>query len=152
MNGFEQTANVLLLASLIVFGLISANFLLFWWVSRRVRSFFNGRGDKPSDFATLSDFLIDRNAEKIALLVKTSFLGKMSGEARAEKAVEKAIATDLINEKQPLIAMALKAFPTLAKLVDGNPGLAMAAMAKLSAKKLEGNGSQGSEPIDMTSF
>ena len=60
-------------------------------------------------------------------------MGQQSGQVRQEKAVEGAIAEDLVRAAHPLAGTLLDAMPELRKTLKRNPGLLDFALSKLAA-------------------
>lgn len=86
--------------------------------------FINSPGDdKPSEFARLTNTIAHTAGQAIAQEVKTTIMGKMSGDARKLKAIEGDIAMDGLAESAPQLAGLLDASPNLRKRVAKNPGL-----------------------------
>jgi len=118
-----------------------------------IRRFVEPTGDgEPSPLAGLTDSVLDLAAGKLTARVKTTFMGMQSGAARAEKAVDGAIAIDSVGVENPAMGALLSAFPHLQKVIRRNPALAGFAMDKLGQMAAGRNGgkpggSQGvSEP------
>jgi hypothetical protein len=97
------------------------------------RLFITAPDDKtPSPLAELVNAMSDIAARAIVARIKGTFMGKQSGESRANSAVDGAIAEDQVNSVNPLIGSILNSFPTLKKSLLKNPALVDFAMSKLA--------------------
>lgn len=111
-------------------------------VFREFRGFVTAPDEKtPSPLAQLASSLADIFARSIVAQLKATFMGKQSGDVRAEKAVSADIAEDMLAQSNPLISAALDSFPTLKKSLRRNPGLIDYAIKKFL------NGSQSAPPV-----
>lgn len=124
----------ILLVNLGLFAVLAVFLLKLRGVYRDILSFITpeNAGDE-SELSRLVKPVLNEFASKIVDNAKVTLMGYKSGQARADKAVEAAMAKDLINLKSPLAGAALGAFPFLQKLIDRNPGLAGAALEKLGS-------------------
>ena len=79
-------------------------------------------------------------ASLFATRVSASFLGVQGGARKREKAVEGAVALDLIQAAAPpWLSTLLEAMPTLKKRIEKNPAMAAQAMQMFSGQKPQGN-------------
>lgn len=99
--------------------------------------------DKPSYFATLVDIAGAIIANNIVTAVKSTFMGIQSGANRGEKALEGAIAQDMLSQSNPLIGSILNSFPAASKVLRKNPGLAPLAQALMERFIKPGGGGNG---------
>jgi hypothetical protein len=67
------------------------------------------------------------------LKLKTTLMGVASGQSRAEKAVELEVAGAALQDKSPLLAAGLAAFPKLSKTLLGNPAIIQFIMSKIGS-------------------
>ena len=101
-----------------------------------------GKDNQPSplsQFIALESKLI---AQDFTNQIKTSMLGKLSGQARQENAIAGDIVSDVLNETNPMLGMILDQFPTLKKRLSKNPQMAFGAMNLLSSMG-KGRGNNG---------
>lgn len=77
----------------------------------------------PSPFAQVFDTLSHTAGHAIAMEVKTTIMGKMSGDARLEKAIASDIAKDQLEANHPLASGLLEQFPSLKKRAIKNPAV-----------------------------
>jgi len=91
----------------------------------------------------------DMVARSIVAQAKGTFMGLKSGEVRAERAVEGAIAEDVARSAHPLAGTLLDAMPELRKTLRKNPQLLDFALSKLGdiMVKKEGAGTRTITPI-----
>tara|TARA_Y100000310_G_C20674713_1_gene812319 strand:- start:1110 stop:1607 length:498 start_codon:yes stop_codon:yes gene_type:complete len=80
-------------------------------------------GDQPSGLAVLVNEIGKSAGRSIAMEVKTTAMGKASGEARLGKAIQGDIAQDQLNAENPLVGSMLDMFPSLKKRAMKNPGV-----------------------------
>lgn len=132
--------NIVLIVLLAVNTLFLAYFVRQFIVSRRIfRDFITSPGEnEASPFAELISTVSDVFSRSMAATAKATFMGKQSGDSRAEAAVEADIAEDLLAAKNPLLAAALQSFPTLKKSLRRNPQLVDIAVKKLLGQTAEG--------------
>lgn len=105
--------------------------------------------NEPSPLARTVEAAGDMLARSLVAQAKGAFMGKQSGEARAETAIAGDIAEDLINARSPMIGALLNSFPTLKKTIRRNPQLLDLALSKLAGAQgsgSQGSGAQGSSP------
>jgi hypothetical protein len=142
--------NILLFAILFLLILVcgvSAYFL--FKLSRIIRAFIIPTGEsEPSPLAKTIDAASIIVARSLVAQLKTTFMGKQSGEVRGEHAVQGDMALDVANQS-PLGSI-LTAFPSLGKSMRRNPqllDLAMGVASKYMGKvSTGGNGSSSSQP------
>jgi hypothetical protein len=96
-----------------------------------------------SPFGKLVDSASASVGNAFAMQIKTSIMGKLSGSARQEKAVEQAI----LSDTSPLLGL-VQSMPSLRKLIEKNPALAGLALNYLQKRMpvTPGNGTPG-EPV-----
>lgn len=135
----EHAPNLLIASLLLVqiafIGLICAHF------RRKVRDlqstlreFVTPKGpDEASPLANVVDVGADMVARAVTARIKTSLMGGQSGQVRQEKAVEGAIAEDMVRGAHPLASTLLDAMPELRKTLRKNPALLDFALSKLGA-------------------
>lgn len=112
--------------------------------------------EENSDFI---DGLLTPVAQRVAENLKSVIFGTVgglqSGEIRAEKALNKAIGTDMVEQVHPLAGVLLKQFPSVKKAIAKNPELVRAlpavieqwtgkSISELAAPFM--GGAQGSKP------
>lgn len=94
----------------------------------------------PSGLAQFIQTMSDMIGRSIVALLKTTFMGKASGDARAEQAIDFEIA----QAASPLLSMAVKAVPALGKMLKRNPDLTDMVIRKFTnraqAESVPGNG------------
>lgn len=129
-----------ILTNILLVSILLANLaLLGFFVLVTIKIFNIARGfvmpeseGKPSPLAMMVSSAGDILARSIVALFKTTFMGKESGAARAEKAVEGDIAEGIISQANPGIASILGSFPSLKKTLRRNPALIDFALSKLT--------------------
>lgn len=84
---------------------------------------------EPSPAASMVKMVSDILGSSVAIHIKTSLMGKASGEARLNKAVEGDI-TEAILSQHPLAKMLMDASPGLRKKARANPGVAQMILSK----------------------
>jgi len=111
-------------------------------ISQEVNQFILPVDEKtPSPAAQVADQISSMFARALVAQAKASFMGKQSGEARGQAAIEGDIALDMAGQASPLIGGLLNSFPALKKTLRRNPQLLDFALSKLA-----GSG-QGSAPV-----
>jgi len=107
-----------------------------------IREFVTPKGpDEASPLASVVDVGADMVARAVTARIKTSLMGSQSGQVRQEKAVEGAIAEDMVRAAHPLAGTLLDAMPELRKTLKKNPQLLDFALSKLAGmqeKKQQG--------------
>jgi len=93
----------------------------------------------PSPAAQVADQFSSMLARALVAQAKATFMGKQSGDARAQAAIDGDIALDMAGQASPLIGGLLNSFPALKKSLKRNPALLDFALSKLA-------GGQGSAP------
>jgi len=105
---------------------------------------------KPSPLAIFCQSIADMAGRSIVAGIKTTFMGKQSGDVRAEKAVKTDIALDSVELASPLLGSIIQSYPTLTKSIRRHPELLDVAIQLLArrsqGKTTAGNGSR--EPVD----
>ena len=99
--------------------------------------------DLPSPLAQTINLMAARAGQSIAMEVKTTLMGKSSGVARQEQALQGALFEDIANQQMPIAGALMQSFPKLGKLVSKNPQLldiAMGLMASREGRSGNGNG------------
>lgn len=145
--------NIVLTAILIAIGL-SILLIMSYCVAQylKIKAIFRGfiehEEGKPSNFGILVDSIASSAGRALALEVKTTIMGKLSGISRGEKAVEGAIAQDSLPGG---IMSLIQSMPSLNKLVSKNPGLltlAANALSGLVARTHSGAPGNGSNDLN----
>jgi len=114
--------------------------LLFLMIRSLMREFYSfmsppPEGEEPSGIMSLVSEVGRASGRAIAMEVKTTAMGKASGEARLEKAIEGDIAQDTLNSKNPLIGGLLDMYPSLKKRALKNPGVVEFLLQRLGSAK-----------------
>lgn len=120
------TGFILLLGNLALFLLIRRQLLA------RLSAFLELRGENQSEFWDTVDIISDKAGHKVATHLKAFFMGTQGGSARRERAVEGAIAEDVLAQQSPMLSAIAGSFPALSKLIKKNPALADLAQKALS--------------------
>lgn len=108
-------------------------------VTADIRAFIHAPDEKtPSPLANTVQIVADMIGRSICNLLKTTFMGKQSGESKSTAMLAGDIALDTLGSS-PLGAI-LSSFPALGKTLRKHPELIDAAMGMLS-KKAGSNGS-----------
>jgi len=94
--------------------------------------------DEASPLANCVDVGADMVARAVTARIKTSLMGSQSGQVRQEKAIEGAIAEDMVRAAHPLAGTLLDAMPELRKTLKKNPALLDFALSRLSAMSQHG--------------
>lgn len=111
-------------------------------VYRQIRGFITPEAEgKPSALAQTTQVITDMMGRSIVATIKATFMGKQSGDVRAENAVNADIAMDTTA-----IGAILGSFPTLRKSIKRNPALLDVAMGLLNKRGLIQSGSGNSTP------
>jgi len=79
--------------------------------------------DEASPLSNFIEAAAARAGHSIALELKTTLMGKASGEARRGQAIESAALQDIAGQQSPLLGMAMQMFPNLGRKVARNPAL-----------------------------
>ncbi len=110
--------------------------------------------NEPSPLAGVGSALADMMARSLAAQIKATFMGKQSGDVRAEQAVMADIAQDALADRMPLAAGILESFPTLKKSLRRNPALLDFALSKLAGMGAgqAANGGNGGTPASSPKF
>jgi len=99
-----------------------------------IREFVTPKGpEEASPLANVVDVGADMVARAVTARIKTSLMGSQSGQVRQEKAIEGAIAEDVVRAAHPLAGTLLDAMPELRKTLKKNPALLDFALSKLGA-------------------
>lgn len=104
---------------------------------------------QPSKLALVGERFGDMVARSLTAQIKSTFMGKQSGDVRALKAVEGDIAVDMANNSS--LGGILQAFPTLSKSLRRNPQLFDLAMGVLSSKFKGVGGNGGNSKVTSSS-
>lgn len=91
----------------------------------------------PSPLAIIVNSLADQAVRNGVGYLKASFMGKKSGEVRADEALQTDLQLDLASAANPLIGQVLNGIPALRRLAKKNPGLIDLALSRMN---LGGNG------------
>lgn len=123
-------------------------------VYREFKQFVSAPDDKtPSPLANVVSTASDMIARSFVAQLKATFMGKQSGENRANAGVEADIAMDTISQINPVIGTVLNSFPALRKTLRRNPGLIDLAISKLAgtqgAKQAILPGSQENHQVEI---
>ena len=94
----------------------------------------------PSLFTQWIMTIADNFSRSLIAQAKATFMGKQSGEARAEKGIDADLAEDSLNLINPGLGAILNSFPALRKTLRRNPALIDLALSKLSGKISAGAG------------
>ena len=98
-----------------------------------IRAFVTPKGpEEASPLANVVDVGADMVARAVTARIKTSLMGSQSGQVRQEKAVEGAIAEDMVRAAHPLAGTLLDSMPELRKTLKKNPALLDFALSKLA--------------------
>lgn len=87
---------------------------------------------EPSDFSGLVSQISDMFARSLVAQAKAAFMGKQSGENRAQTAIDADIAMDGVSAVNPAIGAVLNSFPALRKTLRRNPALIDLALSRLT--------------------
>jgi hypothetical protein len=109
---------------------------------QQFREFVSPGKDQPSPLSQFIALESKMIAQDFTNQIKTSMLGKASGQARQENAIAGDIVSDVLNETNPMLGMILDQFPTLKKRIAKNPQMAFGAMNLLSSMG-KGRGNNG---------
>ena len=147
--------SVILMSILLILTLIGVLLYAFWCKSRQIISdfddFIRPGKDGKSELAGFVGLISQQFGTAIAMEIKTTLMGKASGQARLESAVMGDIASDQLESQNPLIAGLLSSFPTLKKRLLKNPEL-----LGMIASKLPGMSGQpqngGASPPNLYKF
>jgi len=133
--------NIILIAILTVnlalFVLFAVVFIKIARVYRELQGFIkpgkdNEGKDTPSPLAMVVSTTADMIARSLVAQIKSTFMGKQSGEVRGEQAVVGDIAFDAIGQVNPVVGAVLNSFPSLKKTLKRNPALLDFALSKLA--------------------
>jgi len=131
-------------SNLLIASLLLSQIVFLAWVTVHVRgkvrdlqdtlrTFISPTGpDEASPLANVVDVGADMVGRAVCARIKTSLMGSQSGQVRQEKAVEGAIAEDMVRAAHPLAGTLLDAMPELRKTLKKNPQLLDFALSKLS--------------------
>lgn len=135
-------------------------FFLYWWAKRAfirsLQAYFESPNEEtPAEFDNIVMKISAIVGQQTAFHLKQAMLGTSSGQARGEKAVERAIKMDQIAARNPTLAAILGA-PALKKLTGGKPWLSDIAVEYIANKggdsNLPGNGGARSNPVKFGGF
>lgn len=132
-----------LASNLLITAVLLGHSALIGWVavlSRRkirgfeetIRAFISPRGEEASPLASVVDVAAGMVARAVTAQIKTSLMGQQSGQVRQERAIEGAIAEDMVRAAHPLAGTLLDAMPELKKTLKKNPQLLDFALSKLA--------------------
>tara|TARA_Y100000310_G_scaffold155137_1_gene154612 strand:- start:372 stop:839 length:468 start_codon:yes stop_codon:yes gene_type:complete len=102
-------------------------------------------GEEASPIMSLVNEVGKASGKAIALEIKTTAMGKASGQARLEQAIQGDIAQDSLTANNPLVGGLLEMYPTLKKRALKNPGVTEFLLNRLTAQpgvNIPGNGGQ----------
>lgn len=87
---------------------------------------------KPSKFEVQVSSIAQAIGRAAAMEIKTTLMGKASGAARAETAVQGALIEDLVEQQHPMLGGFMSLFPKAGKKIAQNPSLLNALMSFMS--------------------
>lgn len=157
LDNLEYTNSVIVAGISTGIAVLIANLLVLWLISRRISRvahiYFDPQGEKPSEFFKFLDSLGAVIGAHTAQSLKSVFMSAQSADSKATKAVEGAMATDMIASQGGLLGAAVQSFPALQQLISKNPGwlpIAQKLMAKSGAglSGVPGNGDTKVEGFD----
>jgi len=120
-------------------------------IQSTLRAFVTPTGpDQASPLANVVDVGADMVARAVTARIKTSLMGSQSGQVRQEKAVEGAIAEDVVRAAHPLAGTLLDAMPELRKTLRKNPALLDFALSKLGA--IQAQADTKTQPVQVPLF
>lgn len=126
----------ILTASILVAIAFLTGAVLFYQVRKRFYAFIDAPDEKtPSQFAQVMDISGRIVGRSIAMEIKTTLMGKASGDARADNAMMADMAEDLIAAKSPAAAAIMTLFPTLTRRLRKSPALATALLSQMANYK-----------------
>lgn len=124
------------IATVLILAFLVSAVVFYLRLSRGFKQFFTpSASDTPSAAALLLDSITARVSEVIMTEFKTTFMGVLSGQARAEKAALKEATQAAIAEKSPMLSAAFSAFPKLGKSLLKNPSLLQFILGKVTASQ-----------------
>lgn len=85
----------------------------------------------PSAFAGLVETIGHSLGHSAAVELKTTIMGKMSGQSRLETAIQGDMLQDQVGAVNPLMAAALEMFPSLKRRALKNPGIVDLILSRL---------------------
>lgn len=147
----------ILTAGLVVLGNATLLFLMLRWVARQksagiraLRSYFEVNDPaEQSQFAKFCELITQLLASKIAMTLKTTFMGIQSvAKKNADRSSQELIENE-VSEANPIAGLILKSFPALGKKLTKNP-----EMLELVGKAMGrlGNGRNGHQPAEKSEF
>jgi len=111
---------------------------------RQFQDFLTAPDEKtPSALTQSISVISDMFGRAVAASLKAAFMGKQSGDVRAEQAVMGDIVKDSIDQTSPLLGGILQSFPSLQKTLRRNPALLDLAISKLAGITGGSPGSSG---------
>jgi len=124
---------------------------LLYLYKREKKRFFNYMREnldpeKSSQIYGVTNVFAQQLGHAVLASVKGTGMGKASGTARLEKAVDAAIVKDSIGLQSPELAAILQLFPGVNKIIDKNPlaaGFAAQKLAEILGKGSGGNHAEG---------
>ncbi len=115
-----------------VFGWCLWKFYRFWG---DIRVFVSPAGEnQPSQLAVFVQAIVDSLARQIAIQLKTTIMGIISGYSRSAQAAETSAVECAVADKMPAIAGIMDLFPGLKKKLVKSPLLLNFAIEKLTHK------------------
>lgn len=143
--------------SLLIAAILLVQIAFLGWVTAHVRgkvrelqstlrAFITPNGpDEASPLASVVDVGADMVARAVTARIKTSLMGSQSGQVRQEKAVEGAIAEDMVRAAHPLAGTLLDSMPELKKTLKRNPALLDFALSKLAGMQQQQKPAEGQQ-------
>jgi len=108
--------------------------------------------DTPSPFAQMASAMAADMARALVAQVKTTFMGKQSGEARAQAAVEGELAEAALSAANPLIGGLVSSFPVARKMLRKHPELIDWAIQKFGNQSTSIPANPGSTQGEQVKF
>lgn len=143
----ELVTNILLC---VILGLLASSILVFWLFVRRLRDAIVDfvtppAEDKPSQLAIAVDAGAVLVGRAITAQIKTTLMGQVSGEVRAEKAIQGAMAMDNV-EGAGMSGLLNALGPNMRRTLRRNPSLVDLALPFLQGV-LQKGGNNHSTPV-----
>lgn len=132
MNTFDALL-VIIVALLGIVAAVNLTFLFrFKSLHRQFSLFVQPAGpDEPSPAAQLVARVAETFAAATLAAAKNGFAGDKITNAHMERTVERAMATDVLNQRNPILGQILAQYPTLQRKLTSNPQLLPILLEKL---------------------